>query len=282
MIIAKNTTGSTLVIQITGNKTIDIGASSSVNLLETFGRSELFNSTNLINLIKDGSVIINDGDKDQSWIDGIDLIRDYSDKTEKDTLGRWIVRSDSRRIDFDICFCGSGDDLQNGILGGGTPFKWDFSAPPEDPRWNPNPPAGYKQQKIQWQYAEGVHVKEGNMYFLDARKDSYLNFYALCPPGGYYMEKYWDEMNQTITFSDIKQATQFEVVNRWVVNYPIEGSVPMGDELNTESADETLAPYYIVWNVEINAPENAPNLADFHGHFTLEIYRPRTVLWPAP
>jgi hypothetical protein len=150
MIIAKNSTQETITVQVTSSKTVDVGVFDKVNLLSYFSRSELAQARDLANKIKDGLIILNDGAKDLDWIEAIDILKDFQDKTEKDPTGRWIVRSDSRRLGYDIVFAGAGDDTTNRIIGGGAEFRWDFSAASQDPLWiTSGVPSGYKRQRIE-------------------------------------------------------------------------------------------------------------------------------------
>jgi hypothetical protein len=124
---------------------------------------------------------------------------------------------------------------------------------------------------------EGVYMKEGSFYFYNAPKGTYIDMYIVCPPGGYYDKKFLDEEgNITQTFH---QAETEIVFGHWVVRYPLEGTCPMGDELNTEASSDLLTPEYIIWRAEVTSPE-VTGLTDFHGHFTLEFNRGRTVAWP--
>jgi len=50
----------------------------------------------------------------------------------------------------------------------------------------------------------------------------------------------------------------------------------MGDELNTEAAPDLPAYPYFIWRAEMTVPE-VEGYEDFHGHFTLEAYRSRSV-----
>jgi len=50
----------------------------------------------------------------------------------------------------------------------------------------------------------------------------------------------------------------------------------MGDELNTESAQETPTPNEAKWVCEVVVPE-VTGWQEAHGHWTLEIYRYRSI-----
>lgn len=194
---------------------------------------------------------------------------------DEDSRGRWVIKTESRRRDWETIFAGIGDDLQGETEGRGTPFLFDFSVPVEDTRWI-TAPAGYKRQQINWQFLDPVNIKEGTIYFYDIPKGSYYDFYIVCPAGGYYYKKTYDPS----TYEVIKTptlATEDTIFTRWVCNYYMEGSAPMGDELNTEAAAEYSIPSYFIWRAEYTIPEVTDwELA--HGHWTLELYKPRSVV----
>jgi hypothetical protein len=194
---------------------------------------------------------------------------EISGNTEKDNEGRWYVRADSRPKKWDICFTGAGDDIQNNGIASGKEFSWDFS---NNDDLDPSPPSGYKRKIIQFQFMDDIKIKEGTVYFYDIPKGCYMDFYIVCPPGGYYGRKYLDENNDLQI--QIAQATEYIKFARWIAHYRITGSAPMGDELNTEAADEDLVPSYMLWQIEITTPDTD---SSSYGHFILEIYRARTV-----
>jgi hypothetical protein len=197
--------------------------------------------------------------------------------THIDPYGRWMVRSDSRRMGYDIVFAGAGDDTINRIIGEGTPFSWDFGAGVEDVRWvTSGVPTGFKRQRVDWQFMDGIYMKEGAFYFYNAPKGTYMDMYIVCPAGGYYDKKFVDEYGEiTQTFH---QAETDVVFGHWVIHYHMEGTCAMGDELNTEASSDILSPEYLIWRAEVTTPD-ATGYADFHGHFSLEFNRARTVVW---
>lgn len=273
----KNYTNEDLIIRdlgdltIPANSAVDIGGNESRLL-------ELASSEDLLAALAQGieKYQINDGNRDLNFSNGIDLIRKIQRPTETDELGRWVVRADSRKSGYDVAFCGQGDDLQTGRIGEGTPFLWDFSAPAQDPRWvtsetDPTIPNGYKRQKIRWFFSDWVFVKEGTLYFFNAPKGTYLNFRVIAPPNTFFTRKKLDD-HQNAILNIFPSGDQFVPFLHWVINYYIEGSAPMGDELNTESAADNPAYPGLIWECELTAPD-VNNISEFHGHFSLEVYR---------
>lgn len=267
--IIKNYTDTDIIIGdlgsviIPANGALDVGGNESRLL-------ELATSDDLLAVISRGihSVQVNDGTRDLSFSEGIDTIRKIQRPTSIDRFGRWVVRADSRRYEYETVFSGSGDDLNTRRIGDGTPFKWDFS----DGTSEFLPEENYHRYLTQWNFIDGVYLKEGTMYFFNAPKGSFANFYLVVPAGYPYNHKSFDMITSDVS-STIRIADKDVVVNRWLVNFWMEGDAPMGDELNTEAASEFIAPEYIRYISEIKVP-NVQGWQDFHGHFNLEIYRP--------
>lgn len=273
-------------ITLPANGAIDIGGSEQ-HLIE------IASSDDLLAALAQGTTNfqLNDGLKDLSFSEGIDLIRKIQRPTEVDDLGRWVVRSDSRKTDWDVVFQGAGDDCSTGILGGGIPFRFDFSALPDDLRWDENAPTGYKMQTIDWMFCDWTFLKEGTLYFYNMPKGSYVNFTIVSPPGTVYFKKIATS-DLTVLKEQLPTNNKWITWMHWVINYGMEGSCPMGDELNTESAAENAAPSFFIWRAQICVP-NITGYEDAHGHWSLEIYRmstgkrgpwettpSKTVTWP--
>lgn len=199
-------------------------------------------------------------------------LANYDNVTEVDELGRWVVRADSRRRDWDVVFQGSGDNMSTGKMGDGMPFTYDFSDPVEDIKWiTDGVPSGFKRQRIDWMFADYVYLKEGTLYFYDMPKGSYIDLWLVSPAGEFYPRKLLDA-NQDVV-KDYLQAGALPVpFMHWVVKYMMEGSAPMGDELNTESAAENPASPGLIFRAEVTVPDDT-GYESAHGHWSLEIYR---------
>lgn len=269
----KNYTESDLVLNdlgeeiIPANGALDMGGNESRLL-------ELASSDDLLTALGQGidKYQVNDGSRDLSLPDGIDLIRKIQTPTQRDERGAWIVRSDSRRLNYSVIFSCAGDDLTNHIIGGGKKFSWDFSNDDD----LITAPEGFKRKRIDVRFMDGIYMKEGTMYFFNALKGSYVDFMLAVPTGAYYEKKFIDSDNAV--YKTLAQATEETVIAQWVFNYMIEGSAPMGDELNTEACSDDLVPENIIWRIEVTSPD-ITGIADFHGHFGLEFYRGRTVYY---
>lgn len=196
-----------------------------------------------------------------------------------DEGGKWIVRADSRPPNYDVCFIGAGDDLQNSSIGTGQELRWDFE---NDENSDPNPPEGFQRKLVNFQLLDGAYLKEGTAYFFNAPKGSHIDMYILCPPGGYYQKKTpIQNADGSVTVNvEFLQATELTVVEHPVIKFFIEGSCPMGDELNTEAASYVMSPYYLIWQIMVTTPDvTGNNWQAFHGHFNLELYRPRSLVF---
>jgi hypothetical protein len=256
---------------IPANGALDIGGNEQ-RLIELASSEDLFNA-----LIQgQGKYQVNDGLRDLTTSQGVDLIRKIQKPTEVDELGRWVVRSDSRKNGWDTVFQGAGDNMQTGVIGDGVPLRFDFEAAAEDSRWltseqDPTIPAGYKRQRIDWHFSDWVYVKEGTLYFYNMPKGSFANMWIVAPPNAFFTRKKLDAHQnlERITYPSGDVEVPFV---HWVANYPMEGTCPMGDELNTESAAETPAYPGIIWRAEFSVPE-IENWEQAHGHWSLELYR---------
>lgn len=197
--------------------------------------------------------------------------------TQTDPLGKWIVRSESKISGFDIVFTGAGDKMDGDMeIGGGTPFVFDFS----DANQLVTAPVGFKRVRVDWQFNDSVYIKEGTIYFYNMPKGSYVNMLIVCPAGYPYGYKVHGRPVEDYDKLQYAVATEDTVVNRWVLNYRMEGSCPMGDEFNTESAADSSAPLHYIWRAEITIPE-ITNWEECHGHWSIELYRPSSVYFPA-
>jgi hypothetical protein len=144
-------------------------------------------------------------------------------------------------------------------------------------------PAGYKRKRLEIGFSEKIYIKEGSLYFHNAPKGQYLDFWVICKAGGVY-----DDPNGTISGSSIgldparmyKVATADTPVTHYVNTQFMQGSCPMGDELNTEGASEAGLPTqqnkYFLW-CEITTPDSD---ATSNGYASIELYRQRSHLLP--
>jgi hypothetical protein len=274
--IIKNYTNQDLVLNdlgdvvIPANGAADIGGDQGQLL-------RLAQSNDLITALGQGvnKYQINDGVMDQSLAQGIDLIRNITQPTLMDPQGRWTVRVDSLPPNYDIIFHGAGDDPANNIIGGGTPFDWDFS---NQTNLSTTPPTGMTTKLVQWQFIDGIYVKEGTLFFTDAPKGAYVDLYLICPTGYYYDMKWLDsDGNVSFTYAQATVPTKFA---HWVNHFFIEGTTSTGIRLATETSSDMLAMPYLIWDLEVSVPSNATNLTAFHGFFMLQSYRGRTIVWP--
>ncbi len=271
--IIKNYTDQNLVIAdlgdivIPANGALDIGG-NEVRLIELSASDDLLDAISL----GTESYQVNDGIRDLSKSEAIDLIRKIQRPTEVDNLGRWVIRSDSRKTDWDAIFQGAADDLTTGEVGKGTPFTFDFSAPADDLRWdNEHAPAGYKMQTIDWRFCDWVYIKEGTLFYYNAPKGSFMNFFVVAPPGTGYIEKFSQE-DLTVAKRTLPTNNKWIAFIQWLAHYNFEGSAPMGDELNTESASDNASPSFFMWRAQICVPD-VTGYEQTHGHWALEMYR---------
>lgn len=252
-------------IVIPANGAIDLGGNEQRLI-------DLATSESLLKVLSLGTdkIVVNDGIKDYTFAQGIDLIRKVNTPLELDSIGRPVMKVDSKRKYYETVFMGAGDDCTTKQIGSGTEFRFDFS----DEKNLVSAPEGYLRKRIDWRFCDLIYMKEGTIYFYNAPKGSYVDMYLVAPAGYPYQIKSADSTgNITKTFQIAQQETIFQ---RWICKYWIEGSVPMGDELNTEASTDSPAYPYMIWRAEITVP-NVEGYQNFHGHWTLEVYRSRSV-----
>lgn len=252
-------------ITIPANGAIDLGGNEQRLI-------DLATSDSLLQVLALGTdkIAVNDGIHDYTFSQGIDLIRRINTPLELDAMGRPVMRADSRRRDYETVFMGAGDDVVSKTIGAGTEFRFDFS----DESNLISAPEGYLRKRINWHFCDLIYMKEGTMYFYNAPKGSYIDMYLVAPAGYPYQIKSVDSAGNIIrTFQIAQQETVFQ---QWVCKYWIEGSAPMGDELNTEASSDLPAYPYMIWRAEITVP-NVEGYQSFHGHWSLEAYRSRSV-----
>jgi len=188
-------------------------------------------------------------------------------KRPKAKDNRPVVRADSRPEDCTTYFTTRGDDT---ALGNGTRIAWDFSNSNDEVTDSTTTavPSGMKRKRMKLSFADEVRIKEGTLYWKDAPKGSYVDFWVVCPSGQYYINR--GTGNPTQAGSDIPLV-------HYVNQHPLIDTCQMGDEMNTEAANEDPIPSnYELW-VEVTVDENDTAC---YGFGELEIYRERTHLHP--
>lgn len=184
---------------------------------------------------------------------------------EMDADGKPYVRAESRPLDCTTYFTTSGDLGKAGdsdiIIGGGNRIAWDFSNDDDEIETGDS---DFKRKRIELSFADTIYVKEGTVYFYNKLKGSYVDFYVVCPTGYYYYKN-----DKTPA-----QASEDTVIAHYMIKHPMQGSVPMGDELNTETCSSGIPNYYKFW-CEITVPIED---TESNGYMEMEIYRERTVI----
>lgn len=188
-------------------------------------------------------------------------------KADRAADGRQVVRADSRPVDCTTYFTMRGDSATG--LGDGTVMHWDFSNSDDivTDSITTAVPANHKRKRIKLSFADSVRIKEGTLYFDSAPHGCYIDFWVICPNGQYYLTR-----TGTPT-----QATADTPLVHYVNTHRVFGTCQMGDEMNTEAANEDAIPSnYELW-VEITTPDTD---STSKGNSELEIYRERTHLLP--
>jgi len=162
------------------------------------------------------------------------------------------------------CFTTCGDNITPGSEEIGSMahrMEWDFSNTDNVI----TAPAGYKRKRIEVEFLDDIYIKEGTIYFHDAIKGSYVDLFVVCKAGKYYLK---NDGSPALASVDTP-------VYHYVMAHPMVGSVPMGDELNTEQAMETAVTTDYKFYVEITVPDTD---SVSHGVSEFECYRPRTMI----
>lgn len=105
------------------------------DLLEYKLLADISASESIISLIADGSVIINNGEKDLNKNEGLKYIAFHNTLVEpRDRSGKLRVHQTSRKFGTIICWTGEGDDPSNPTaIGGGEPISFQYTAGHPDP-----------------------------------------------------------------------------------------------------------------------------------------------------
>lgn len=195
-----------------------------------------------------------------STIEKLDFETYYKSKCNKyvnplSEDGKEFVRTESRPLLMTTVFVGQGDGTS---IANGKKLLWDFSNT-ED---LVDAPTGYKRKKLEFRFIDPIYVKEGTLYYFNVLKGSICDMYVVCPAGQYYLSN-----NSVPRLASIDTS-----IAHYVVSHPLQGSIPMGDELNTEACSTQILANYKFW-IDITVPE-ADN--ESNGAISIKIYRLRT------
>jgi len=259
-----NNTGDLISINDLG---ISITASGTIDIAQQKSLSDISESNDLITKISNGTVTIGDSGGDLSIAQAIRYVAQHNiilgPKSSWDS--RPIVRADSRPVGYVTMFTMAGDTASG--IGDGKAIWWDFSNNDDIITTSGVVPDGYKMKRVQISFNENLFIKEGCLYFCNAKKGSYLHFSVVCPAGNYYLDR---EGNPVLAEEDT-------IVFRYVNHHFFSGDCVMGDELNTESAsDNQLQSNYEFW-VEVFVPDDDN---ESYGYGEVEVYRQRTYFLP--
>jgi len=173
--------------------------------------------------------------------------------------GKMGVVSSSRPPNTKTCFTMRGDSETT--IGEGQLAAWDFSNNYNDVTAYP----GRKKKHVDISFKEEVWIKEGCVYFHNAKKTTFCNMDIICPVGGYIKLP----SGEIVGPMPVEQN-----VSRYVLHHLIQGTCPMGDELNTEEAQENALPVGYLIRLEIDAPDTDN---DSNGYVSFELYRKETI-----
>ncbi|MEM3452032.1 MAG: hypothetical protein QW835_00195 [Candidatus Hadarchaeum sp.] len=269
MILVRNNGSDPVVLDDLGGFTIN--GNAEVDLLTVFRLHEIASSDSLVSAVSSGTLTVSNG---AVWLDSVSAIRlilGYQHLNPISPDGKEIVRPDTRPVGTTTYFTCVGDDQK---VGDGKPLFWDFStsddliAGTEAPPGHHNYiPPGFKRKRVVFHFSEPIYLKDGTIYFFNAKRGSYLDMYVVCPAGQFYLSR---------NGAPVLASVDTPVV-RYVCHHMFYGDCPMGDELNAEGAQiEPVPPNYRIW-ADVTVPESDN---DSFGFGSLELYRSRTYLLP--
>lgn len=174
--------------------------------------------------------------------------------------GRKATVSSSRPIGTKTTFTGRGDDPVLGI-GKGTICEWDASTTGD---WVDDVPNGTKTKTIDIKFNEDIWIKEGCIYFFNAPKGCYADLHVVAPAGSYVPDGQ----------GGFIQVPVDTTLSKYIIHHMFQGTCPMGDELNTEEAQENAlnSTYLVRIFVTVPITDNVSN-----GFASFELYRVNTI-----
>lgn len=143
---------------------ITIDAGDTIDGLQ-FGLQKLTNSQDLIQELLLGNLKLSDGTLTYEMGRAINLLKDNVDQLTKD--GKRIITASDRPKDHYRHYASAGDDLENGIRGGGQELI--FVVPPGE------------TQTIDTQFLEDIYIKDGTAFFEDAAIGSHISVHIVAP-----------------------------------------------------------------------------------------------------
>lgn len=114
---------------------ITLVANETKDLLEYKLLADISASESIISLIADGSIIVNNGEKDLNKNEGLKYIAFHNTLVEpRDRSGKLRVHQTSRKFGTVICWTGEGDDPSDpSSIGGGEPISFQYKVGNNDP-----------------------------------------------------------------------------------------------------------------------------------------------------
>jgi len=199
------------------------------------------------------------------------------DESPKMPDGRPLVRADTRPLESETYFTGAGDDQS---IGDGEHLQWDFADSTSNIYTGPEVPDGMKAKVITLKFTCPVYLKDGTIYFFNAKWNSYIDMDVVVPAGNYYPNPEGTIPASALGLdgNDMYSYTTADTpYQMYVQHHHMYGDCPMGDELNAEGA--AVYPVPIGWYVRglIVVPEDDN---ESKGFGSLEMYRCHTHLLP--
>lgn len=173
--------------------------------------------------------------------------------------GKAYVRSEVRPINKTGYFSGSGDDVQNVIIGGGSQIDWDFSNSDDQTTIDAN----WKKKTIDVQFTDTINIRGGFLSYRESQNGCILDAHVVCPDGQYYLTN----------AGTPQQASGDVVVNTYLMKFAMDGDNPSGLLIDSDTSSPDIPSNYKLRFVVTTKTADVTS----RGHIALFLYRSKTV-----
>lgn len=268
--IAKNVTSNDITLHDLSG--IVISGNSELNLGDYFQQYDLAISDDLLVNIATGNITINNGEVDLIQGEAIRFISFYKHVNPISNDGKEMIRADSRPPNTETYFTCRGDS--DTTIGAGKIISWDFSndddiitSTDEREGHHNNIPTGYKRKRVRFKFIDPIYLKDGTLYFSNAKKWSWVDMYIVVPPNNYYYNR----------DGSIAYATDYIPLVKYINHKIFVGTCLIGDEVHAEGCQaNALPPGWEIWG-DFTVPTSD---VDSYGYSELQMYRVRSYLYP--
>lgn len=264
-------------------RSFTVAVSGTVDLLNYFSAEEVARSDDLLVCLADEHLIITVSGDVLTPGRAIRYVSLHKHVNPLAPDGREIIRADSRPVGTQTYFTMSGDSATG--IGDGGELRWDFSNDDymydsNDVENGPTVASGIKAKRLDIEFHEPIHTKDGAVYFFDAPWGSYCEMFITVPAGNYYPNPAGSIPAAALGLSGTDMyayATKDVFYGSFIQKHYMYETCAMGDDLNSEGSqvDATPTGWYITGLIFTPESDNVSK-----GYASLEIYRKKSVLLP--